>query len=88
MRRARLKTLHTKDYKKAPIVKVKFWDHVSGVPDDDLKPLTCEVIGALVHEDQHYYRLVTWLCEGDISNHNGEGFALLKSTVISVEKVS
>jgi hypothetical protein len=72
---------------KKQAVSVTFLDHASWVGEvEAIKPMTCEVVGYLVHEDGKYYRIVSWIAEGNLIDNNNEGYAILKSAVTKVRR--
>lgn len=69
-----------------PLIHITFLDHSMGSPDD-AKPYQCEVFGVLYKEDDRAYYLASWVCNGDISEHNNECYAILKSCVLKKRRL-
>jgi len=64
----------------------KFKDHCQG-PADSTHPIDCEVIGVLREETKDAYYIISWVCNGNLSDPNSEVYCILKSCVISYKKI-
>lgn len=73
--------------RKKPVA-IRFYDHAAHVDKaSTMKPMICEVVGYLVHQDRLHYRIVAWVTEDNLEDENCEGYAILKSTVVSIRRL-
>jgi hypothetical protein len=65
-------------------VYIKFLDHYQAdMPS--MRPVVCEVFGTLVESDKMCHYVCSWVCEGNLTDHNSDGYCILKSTVLDLK---
>lgn len=71
-----------KKIKKRPTL-IRFLDHCQYTGSAaEAKPVECEVMGYVAHEDPLYIVVLAWVAENDANNQNNECYVILKSTII------
>ena len=68
------------------ILKVKFYDHAEG--GADVETLECTVVGFLEKVTKREIKMSSWISSDDTDPANKTSFALLRSTIISVRKLT
>lgn len=63
----------------------QFWDHAhwSG---GRARPIICEVVGAVVAENEVAYSVAVWIADGRV-DENAEQFSIIKGAIIEMRDV-
>ena len=63
----------------------QFWDHAhwSG---GRARPIVCEVVGAVVAENDVAYSVAVWIADGRV-DENAEQFSIIKGAIIEIRDV-
>ena len=70
------------------LVEIEFYDHAEIKGDRNPEPCLCKLFGCLFKEDDVCYYVATWVTGGDPLGEDSHLFAVLKSAVIEIKKIS
>ena len=73
-------------YKKMTPVYIRFWDHAKWT-GPNAEALLCEIVGVYYGEDDVSYKIVSWVCNGELDD-NTEQFAIVKSTIVHMQELA